>query len=155
MLVLMLQDGEGDSLLFCYSVTVTHFFYTYKSCSELKRASESFSSIWPDCTAAGRIWTRQEKHTGFIFACVCVSRLPRSHYWLQSLLLPPDFHSLASSDCRASKHVGEVLLSLDGIRVCLCLCMSFSTIPWEPWRWKPATFQRGPNKEALLYRENT
>lgn len=27
-------------------------------------------------------------------------------------------------------------------KACLCLCMSFRTVPWEPRRWQPVTYQR-------------
>lgn len=64
---------------------------------------------------------------------------------------PPEFSTLASRDSRASKHVGEVLLSLDGTRARLCLCTSFRTVPWEQWRWEPATRAGAPRTRENVF----
>lgn len=73
----------------------------------------------------------RETDTLYLYLCIHVlsASVPRSHYWLQSLLLPPQFHALASSKSRASKHGAEVLLSQDGTEAGLCLCISFSRTP--------------------------
>ncbi len=66
-----------------------------------------------------------QRKTDLLYLCLCIRLLaasvPRSHYWLQSLLLPPDVLTLASSNSRASKHGGAVLLSLGDTRAFLCL----------------------------------
>lgn len=108
---------------------------------------------WLYSMTVSRIQMSEEKQTGFISTCVCVS-------WLQvcqghttgckAFCCLQTFHTPASSDSRASKHGGEVLLSLDGTRACLCLCMSFSTIPWEPWRWPVTTWARSQQSSTSV-----
>lgn len=53
----------------------------------------------------------------YLHMVLYTANMPRSHYWLQSLLFSPDCYTLASRDSRASKHGREVLLCLDGTTV--------------------------------------
>lgn len=125
-----------DSSLNHYSFGYV-FIQLFTNLNQLKYASDSSSTgLWPVYMRGRRIQMSQVKQTGFISTCVCASWLQvcqgrttgcKAFCCLQiSTFLPAD------SDGKASKHGGEVLLSLDGIRARLCLFVSFSTVPWEP-----------------------
>lgn len=126
------QDSSLDHYYFGYV-----FIQLFTNLNQFKFAGYSSSNgLWPVYMRVHGIQMSQVKQAGFISTCVCVSWLQvcqgrttgcKAFCCLQiSTFLPAD------SDGEASKHGGEVLLSLDCIRASLCLFVSFSTIPWEP-----------------------
>lgn len=98
-------------LLFIHVFLFFFFFFLVAQNSWIiwgRHARESFStSKWPNCMAVNRMQMSQEK-TERLYLDSCnplAETLPGSHKGLQSLQLPPDFHTPASSDNKASKHV--------------------------------------------------
>lgn len=113
-LVLLLKEGEGDSLLSVYPRFIIKSLLFWICFHSAFHKSESIEvRQWlilhrPMTRLYERAQnTDESSETDGLYLYLCMrlmaASVPRSHYWLQSLLLPPDFHFLASRQRRQSQ----------------------------------------------------